>query len=138
MSFNATRGIFLFCKYCTSFHTHAPTMFLDKFGNSCCSIRVQNKLYDDGPFLLINLCLLFPFDSSVSSWLQHARSSQVLKSVDAQPRSFGTWWCRSAVCPSSTSGTTMAEWASLNRETPPWASCTGMLQPSLLPVTIRE
>lgn len=71
---------------------------------------------------------LFPSDRSVSSWLRRAKSSRVLKSVGAQPRSCGTWWCRSAACPSNTRGTATAEWASLNIGSPPWASCTGTLQ----------
>lgn len=62
-------------------------------------------------FLLLNPPCLFPSDSSVSSWLRHAKSSQVLRSVGARPRSCGKWWCRSAACPSNTRGTATAEWA---------------------------
>lgn len=101
-------------------------------------MRIQNKaLYVCCGFPLLNPSPLFPSDSSDSFWLPRAKSSQVLKRVGAQPRSCGMWWCRSAACPSSTRGTTTAEWASLNTESPPWASCTGTLQTLRISCCVR-
>lgn len=78
------------------------------------------------------LCVCFPYSllpsSSVSSWPPRARSSQVLKRAGAQPKNCGRWWCRYAASPSSTRETAMAEWAWLNTESPPWASCSGTSQ----------
>lgn len=60
-----------------------------------------------------------------SWWLPPVRSCQVQKRADAQLRSSGKRWCKSAVFPASTNAPVRVEWAFSNWESPHSASCPG-------------